>query len=280
MLRKFLILFVILLSLANFYLWQYILQLDGNLQVVFFDVGQGDAIFVETPEGHQILIDGGPSKRILGKLAMEMPFWDRTLDLVILTHPESDHLRGLNYVLGRYKVENILWNGVLRDTEVFKEWQEVLKEEKANEVIAQAGQKIKAGNTKIFILYPFENLKGKKYKDSNDTSVIARLVFYKNSFLFTGDATKKTEWQLLDGEVDINSDVLKVGHHGSKTSTSKEFLKEVSPEIAVISCGRNNRYGHPHREVLQNLQDFGITILTTSQKGDIKLISNGKDLIY
>ncbi len=266
--------------MANLYLWRAVFSLDENLKVIFFDVGQGDAIFVETPEGHQILIDGGPSKRILGKLAREMPFLDRTLDLVILTHPESDHLRGLNYVLGRYKVENILWTGVLRDTEVFKEWQKALKEEKANEVIAQAGQKIKAGNTKIFILYPFENLKGKKYKDSNDTSVIARLVFYKNSFLFTGDATKKTEQQLLDREVDINSDVLKVGHHGSKTSTSKEFLKEVSPEIAVISCGRNNRYDHPHREVLQNLQDFGITILTTYQKGDVKLISNGRDLIY
>jgi len=280
MLRNFLILVVVLLFLTNFYLWQYILQLDGNLEILFFDVGEGDAIFVETPQGHQILIDGGPSKKILEKLQMEIPFWDRTLDLVILTHPENDHLRGLNYVLERYKAKNILWNGVLRDTEVFKEWKETLKEEKANEVIAQAGQKIKAGNTKIFILYPFENLKGKKYKDSNDTSVIARLVFYKNSFLFTGDATKKTEQQLLDREVDINSDVLKVGHHGSKTSTSKEFLKEALPEIAVISCGRNNRYGHPHQEVLQNLQDFGITILTTSQKGDIKLISNGKDLIY
>jgi competence protein ComEC len=278
--REVLLISILLLILANLYLWRFVFSLDGNLQVIFFDVGQGDSIFIETPQGHQILIDGGPSKKILEKLAMELPFWDRTLDLVILSHPEKDHLEGLNYVLRRYKVENILWTGVLRETNVFREWQEALEKEKANEVIAKAEEEIKAGNVKIFILYPFQSLAGKEYKNSNDTSIVANLVFGENSFLFTGDATKKTEQQLLAKKLDIDSDVLKVGHHGSKTSTSKEFLKEVSPEIAVISCGRNNRYGHPHKEVLQNLRNFGIKILNTCQKGDIKIVSNGNDLIY
>ena len=272
------------MALANFYLWGAVFHLDGNLHILFFDIGQGDAIFIETPEGHQILIDGGPSKKILEKLMKEMPFWDRTIDLVILSHPEKDHLKGLLHVLNRYKVENVLWTGVLRDTEVFREWQKLLNQEKkreyAREFIAKAGQEIKGGDAKIFILYPFQNLSGKKYKNSNDTSVIAYLIFGKKSFLFTGDATKKTEEKLLEEKFDINSDVLKISHHGSKTSTSKEFLKEVSPEIAVISCGRNNRYGHPDGEVLNRLKKFGIKILRTDQKGDIKVVSNGNDLIY
>ncbi len=282
MLRKFLILIVVLLSLTNFYLWQYILQLDGNLQVVFFDVGQGEAIFMETPEGHQILIDGGPSKKILTKLASEIPFWDRTLDLVILSHPEKDHLAGLNYVLRRYKVENILWNGVEKDTKTFEYWKENLEKEKqkekAREIIARRGQKIRAGNVQMFILYPFQNLRGKEYKDSNDTSIVVKLVFGETSFLFTGDATQKTENQLLAEKVGIDSDVLKVGHHGSKTSTSRKFLKEVSPEIAVISCGKNNPYDHPHQNVLKNLEEFAIKVLRTDQQGDIKIFSDGEIL--
>jgi competence protein ComEC len=287
--NKILGLVLILLALANFYLWGYIFRLNGNLHVVFFDVGQGEAIFIETPQGHQILIDGGSSKKILTKLGGEMPFWDRSLDLVILSHPEKDHLGGLNYVLRRYKVKNILWNGVEKDTKIFEYWKENLdkekRKEKAREILAQRGQKIRAGNVQILVLYPFESLAGKKYQNSNDTSVIARLIFGKNSFLFTGDATKKTENQLIRENSLLNSfklasQVLKIGHHGSKTSTSKEFLKEVSPEVAVISCGRNNPYGHPHQEVLRNLQDFGIKILTTSQKGDIKIVSDGNNLIY
>ena len=282
MLRKFLILIVVLLSLTNFYLWQYILQLDGNLQVVFFDVGQGEAIFMETPEGHQILIDGGPSKKILTKLASEIPFWDRTLDLVILSHPEKDHLAGLNYVLRRYKVENILWNGVEKDTKTFEYWKENLEKEKqkekAREIIARRGQKIRAGNVQMFILYPFQNLRGKEYKDSNDTSIVVKLVFGETSFLFTGDVTQKTENQLLAEKVGIDSDVLKVGHHGSKTSTSRKFLKEVSPEIAVISCGKNNPYDHPHQNVLKNLEEFAIKVLRTDQQGDIKIFSDGEIL--
>ncbi len=276
--RTALFLGLFLLVLANGLLWQAIFNLEGNLKVVFFDVGQGDAIFIETPEGIQILIDGGSSKKILGKLSEEMPFWDKTLDLVILTHPEKDHLGGLNYVLRRYEVENILWTGILRDTKTFEYWQENLENEKANEIIAEEGQRIKAGEAQISIFYPFESLAGKEYKDSNDTSIIARLIFGKNSFLFTGDATKKTEKELLAQEFKLNSDVLKAGHHGSKTSSSGGFLENVIPKIAVISCGKNNPYGHPHQDVLNNLEEFAIKVLRTDERGDIKIISDGEDL--
>ncbi len=259
----------------------YDLSQPRFLQVTFFDVGQGDAIFIETPKRHQILIDGGPDSGILEKLAKEMPFWDNTLDLMILTHPEKDHVSGLIEVLKRYKVENILWTGVIRDTSEYKAWLEAVRDEKAEVKIARSGQRILwESNSPDFIdiLYPLENLAGREFKDSNNTSVVARLVFGEQSFLFTGDAHKSVERELAEKEVSIDSDVLKVGHHGSKTSSSQEFIEKVSPEIAVISAAKNNSYGHPHQEVLDILKKYGIKILRTDESGDIKIFSDGRDI--
>lgn len=284
-----LILLVGLLALCNFFIWQEIFKMRKDvLEVIFFDIGQGDAAFIETPQGHQILIDGGPSNKILEKLSKNLPFWDRTLDLIILSHPDADHLSGLNYVLQSYKVENILWNGVKRDTKTFEYWLDNLDKEKqkqnANIIIAQKGQTIKLGRAKIYIFYPFENLQDKVFeKTSNDTSVVFKFLFGKNSFLFTGDINKKVEKGLIDHKnllsSNLASQVLKVAHHGSKTSTSKEFLERVRPELAVISLAKNNPFKHPHQQVLKNLQEFSVKILRTDQSQDIKIISNGKDII-
>ena len=201
-----------------------------------------------------------------------MPFWDRTIDLIILTHPEHDHMAGLIEVLKRYQVGNILWTGVVRDTAEYKEWQKLIKEEGAKIYIAQAGQQIEGGPTSINILYPLESLEGQESKDSNNTSIVARLVFGENSFLFTGDAPQSVEKKLL--ETAIDSDILKIGHHGSKTSSAQDFIGVVSPEVTVISAGKDNKYGHPAPEVLQNLS--GVKILRTDLDGDIKIISDGK----
>ena len=259
----------------------YDLSRSQRLEVIFFDIGQGDAIFIKTPQKHQILIDGGPTSAILEKLAREMPFYDRTLDLLILTHPEHDHLFGLLEVLKRYKVENILWTGVVRQTSEWKEWEHLIKKENAQIKIAKAGQRIilQGSDACIFIdvFYPFENLEGKEFKNINDTSVVASLVFGDISFLFTGDITKSVEGKLVDQNVDLDSEVLKVAHHGSKTSSSLEFLEIVSPELAVIQVGKNN-YGHPHPEVLANLKKFDIEVLRTDKNGDIKIVSDGNNL--
>lgn len=249
------------------------------LEVVFFDVGQGDSIFIETPQGHQVLIDGGPSSVVLEKLAEETPFYDRSIDLIILTHPEHDHYFGLFEVLKRYEVENILWTGIIRDTAEYQEWIRLIDEEGANILIAKAGQKIiLQKNPLIFleILHPFENLENQETKYTNDTSIIAELVFGSVSFLFTGDISKKVEKQLVDEYINLDTDVLKIAHHGSKTSSCSEFLETVSPEIAVISVGEN-RWGHPNQEVLENLQQFNIEILITRELGDIKIISDGNN---
>lgn len=284
--RKVFIFLGVLVAI-NILAWSVVFDLSKQkfLEVNFFDVGQGDAAFVETPKGQQVLIDGGPSSKILEKLGKEMPFWDRNIDLIILSHPEADHLSGLIDVLKKYKVENILWTGIIRDTPEYKEWQKLIEEEGAKIYIAEKGEKILMSNgISIEILYPFENLEGKEIQDSNDTSIVNRLVSGYNSFLFTGDITQLAEKELISAYscsdscefATLDSDILKIGHHGSKTSTSEEFLQEVSPEVAIISVGKNNSYGHPAPETLENLNKYGIKVLRTDESGDIKIISDGE----
>ena len=237
-----------------------------ELEIIFFDVGQGDSIYIETKNNFQILIDGGPSSAVLDKLGEEMPFYDREIELMVLTHPDRDHLFGLLEVLKAYKVKNILWTGIVKDTAEYKEWVKLIEEEQANIIIAQAGQKIRLrSDLYLLVLHPFENLEGKEEKYINDTSIVAKLVFGDKSFLLTGDISSKIEKQLTD----VEADILKVAHHGSNTSTCEEFVRAVNPKIAVISVGENN-WGHPAENVLQTLKQFGINVLITKEIGDIK----------
>lgn len=277
---KFILGIFFVLIVANGIAWKIVYDLFQvhALEVHFFAVGQGDAILIETPGRHQILIDGGPNSTILEKLGKEMPFWDRTIDLIILTHPEYDHLSGLNEVLRRYEVENVLWTGIQRETAEYNEWLDLINKEKANIILAKAGQQIKAENVIFYIIYPFESLEDKIFKDSNNTSIITRLLFGKITFLFAGDNYEKTETEVLEKLINIDSDVFKVSHHGSKTSNSEEFISKISPEIAVISVGKDNSYGHPHQEVLDTLLKYGIKVLRTDMDGDIEIISDGKQL--
>lgn len=269
---------LILLAAGNFFVWKEVFGLNGKLEVVFFDVGQGDSIFVETPQGHQVLIDGGPSGGVvLEKLSKAMPFWDRTLDLVVLTHSDYDHLRGLVDVLERYQIENILWTGALDDTKTFENWLLALEKERARVFLAQDGEVVKAGQARFYVLYPLENIEGILPKNNNEGSVVLRLLFGENSFLFAGDISKKVEKEILQASENIACDVLKVPHHGSYYANSGEFLRQTSAKIAVISCGKDNKYGHPHPEVLSSLEKFGINILRTDEKGDIKITASGSD---
>lgn len=273
---------ILVLFGANILAWLVVFDLakPKYLEVTFFDVGQGDAALIETPQRQQILIDGGPSSIILEKLGKEMPFWDRTIDLIILTHPEIDHLSGLLEVLKRYKIENILWTGVVREIPEYKEWQKLLEKEGANIFFVKTGQKISCTECRrqkweMKILFPFQNLAGQRMeRSSNDTSIVAKLSSGQIDILFTGDIEAKTEQELVGRGLDLKSEILKVAHHGSKTSTIPEFIAAVSPEIAVISVGKDNPYGHPHSQTLENLR--GIKILRTDIDGDIKIKSDGE----
>ena len=274
-------LIITILVILNIVFWNEALKIENRLEVVFFDVGQGDSIFINLPTGKagtlgniQILIDGGPDSTVLEKLGQEMLFYDRTIDLIVLTHPDKDHLRGLLEVLKSYNVLNIMWTGTIKDTADYLEWVRLIEEEQANIIIAESGQRIDLSDDIYLSIHnPISSIEGDNIKLINDTSIVIELVHNNISFLFTGDISKKIEKQL-----DIDSDILQIAHHGSKTSTSREFLESVAPELAIISVGKNS-YGHPTDIVLQNIAQFGINLLTTIEYGDIRIISNGNNFI-
>jgi competence protein ComEC len=241
---------------------------SSSLKVDFFDVGQGKAVFIEEPGGSQILIDGGPDGSVVEKLSSAMPYFDRKIDLLILTHPDSDHLTGLIEVLKRYSVESIIETGIADPTALYQEWHKIIEEKNIPLIFALAGQKIKIGDQFLLeILFPNRSLVGQSFSNTNSSSIVAKLSYGKNSFLFTGDAEEPTEFYLVGSGAEINADILDVGHHGSKNSTSQEFLKAVSPDVAIIQVGKNNRYGHPAQEILERLKD--IKVFRTDLQGDI-----------
>ncbi|MDP3735619.1 MAG: ComEC/Rec2 family competence protein [bacterium] len=249
----------------------------GVLSVAFLDVGQGDAALIESPTGRQVLIDGGPGRSVLRALGRTMPFFDRSIDVVIATHPDQDHIGGLPEVLARYRVSHILEPGVAADTAVYGAFAESVRIEGAEHILARRGQKIElGGGAYLDILFPDRDAGG---LETNTASVVLKLTYGATSFLLTGDSPKQIEEYLaaLDGEA-LDVDVLKAGHHGSKTSTSDYLLGLASPAYAVISAGHDNRYGHPHREVLDALARFGVKPLGTYERGTIIFESDGREV--
>ena len=272
--------FLIFLLCANIFAWSVVYDLNqvGPLQVNFFDIGQGDSIFIETPRGYQILIDGGPTDAVLESLGNVMNFWDKSIDVVVLTHPDHDHVAGLIEVLKKYKVDIVLWNGVLKETGESDEWERLLQEESIESKIIFSGHQIITPMVSLDVLHPFESLENIRIKNVNNSSIVIRVVFEDTSFLLTGDIDGSIEREILEKENLINSDVLKIAHHGSKISSSEEFVKRVNPVIAVISVGENNSYNHPYPTVLELLDKYDISILRTDLIGDIRIISDGKNI--
>jgi competence protein ComEC len=274
------LIFLLILAILTSAVWYAVFYFESHkgLQVIFFDVGQGDSILIQHNGSTQVLIDGGPDDRVLSKLGRELPFWDRSLDALILTHPDKDHIAGLVEVLRRYKIDLVLWTGVLHSNTEYQEWIKLLKEKKIPVAIVYTGKRLKIGEgIYLDVLAPFENLNAQSVTKLNDTSMVAKLQQGHTSILFMGDASKTVEHRLLFQSYGVlDSDILKIGHHGSKTSTSEKFLEAVSPEMAVISAGRKNRYGHPHQEVLDRLTQFGSNVFRTDEKGDIRFSSDGK----
>lgn len=263
---------LIMLVFAALILALIIVALRGSakMEISFLNVGQGDAILIENGN-RQILIDSGKNGRIaLEKLGEEMPFWDRNIELIILTHPDLDHYGGLKDILDYYKVESVFKTEAENDSQEWQKLKQAVGEERATVLTSTFGSAITFPNgAKLEILYPFSKVSVES-KDKNDVSVVAKLEFGQNKFLFTGDLSLAGETELVDSGADISADVLKIGHHGSKSSTSSEFLQRVNPSEAVISVGVKNTYGHPHSEVLDKLRERAIKIWRTDQNGTIK----------
>lgn len=250
-----------------------------DLEIDYLDVGQGDAALIKTPYGQNILVDGGPNSTVLRRLGENLPWWDRTIDLMILTHPHDDHVGGLVDVAKRYKIKKVLYTGVLHTAPAFLEWLQILRDKKIPVTIIDREQTIGLGeNLKIEIFYPQKSLAGTTVPELNDSSIVLQLIYGDNKFLFPADISTNVEKELLDkGEV-VASDVLKVSHHGSEYATSDESLELVKPEYAVISVGKNNLFGHPNQRTLNKLERAGIKIYRTDELGTIKLKSDGKNI--
>lgn len=282
---------------------------SGLLTVAFLDVGQGDAIFIESPTGTQILIDGGPDKSVLREISKVMPFFDRSIDMLVISNPDKDHMAGFLDVLHAYTVAAVVEPGTVGASAEYTEFEKLLGEENPSpsvgvdapprplrledsalplgkggeggsreppqRILARRGQKIDlGGGAMLEILFPDRDVKG---VDTNTGSIVAKLSYGNTSFLLTGDTTSAVEEYLarLDSKR-LNVDVLKAGHHGSRTSTSDAIVGLASPAYTVISAGKDNRYGHPHEEVLERLARFGVETLGTYERGTIVFVSDGE----
>ena len=297
--------FLGVLGAAAFAVWCVVFVVEsgrGNLLFEAFDVGQGDALFIQAPGGNQILVDGGPGNAVLSKLGSVMPFWDRSINLVVLTHPQKDHMQGLISVIDRYSVDYFVRSEVGNDTEGYKKLMDVVERKRVSQKFVTPGERITVGSTSLTTLWPSEEQVAKAgdsarrplagsqgdalgrgvlgasiVGDLNDYSVVFWLRYGNFDALFPGDADTHVEEKyrgvsLADGTIEL----LKVPHHGSKTGMSETYLDWLKPQLAVISVGKNS-YGHPAKEVLATLATRAIQAKRTDEEGDIEIISDGKE---
>lgn len=264
---------------TNVFIWTAVARADrqGELTVAFLDVGQGDAIYIEAPNGNQLLIDGGAGQQVLRTLGRVMPFWDRSLDVVLSTHPDQDHVGGLPEVIERMQVDSVVTTDNISDTGTYKAFEDVILKKNPQRILARAGTRIVLDRGVVLeILFPTQSVRG---WETNTGSIVARLTYGEKSFLFTGDSPIAIEKYLVGKKGSaLQSTVLKLGHHGSRTSSSQIFLATVDPDYAVVSAGKDNKYGHPHKEVNDLLSELKIPSLNTADRGTIIFKTDGIDV--
>ncbi len=267
-----------ILLIVTTLVWSKLFDLEeGVLTVAFLDIGQGDAIFIETPSGNQVLIDGGKGRAVLRELGKLMSFYDRSIDVVLATHPDMDHIGGLPDVFKRYDVDLFIESGVEDGGADSDALEVAIKNKELNTVTAKQGMNFMLDDGVFFqIFFPDRDASN---LEANTGSIVVKLIYGETSFMLTGDSPAGIETYLssIYGEA-LKSDVLKLGHHGSKTSSSDIFLGFVDPEYAVISASCDNQYGHPHKEVLEKLERFDIKKLSTCENGTIVFKSDGKNI--
>lgn len=284
--KLFLFLAVAILAGIGLGIGQFFHFNDGKLHLVFCDVGQGDAIYLKTPDGQEILIDGGPNEKVLNCLSSRRPFYDREIDVLILTHPEADHLTGLIPVLQRYKVNYFIAENISNPSAVFKEFHDEVIREGSKIYNSKPGDKVRLGEVEVDFYWP-KTIGDKKIwldkfdvkdnetktESSNDYSLVFTVNYKNFSSLLTGDA----ESPILE-QIDLPDEVtvLKVPHHGSAGALSRELLGVLKPKLAIISAGKGNRFGHPTEETLKILRDSDIKILRTDQNGEVEIVSDGQ----
>lgn len=251
---------------------------DGRLHLYALDVGQGDALLLRTPRGRTVLIDGGPDPTLLSaQLGRVLPFWERRLDLIIATHPDSDHLTGLIGALERYRVTAVLQSPAAREDALGEAWRQALAEEGLTPQVAVRGTRITIDKGVVLeVLHPPAGGAPYLAQSDNAQAIAVRVTFGRCAMLLTADVEAEVERVWLAEKLPLQAAVLKVSHHGGRGGTSAEFLEAVDPQIALISVGKDNRFGHPSEEVLQRLGAIGAQVWRTDEQGTIEVITDGQ----
>ena len=280
--KKYWLFFItVLLLVTNIFLLHLDLQnSDKNLTFAMLNVGQGDGLFIKSPTGTQIMFDGGPVHSVLGPLQKVISPFNKKIAALVITNPDSDHIGGFLDILKNYKVGEVFESGTLTDSKTYQNLRDEMKKQNIPDILVKKGMRLDiGGGSYISILFPDRDVSSWA---TNDGSVVAKLFYGKTSVMLTGDAPIKTEQIILseNSKTELASTVLKVGHHGSRTSTSTNFVKTVSPIDALISDGKDNKYGHPHQETLDTLNSFGVKILRTDVLGTIVMKSDGQKVAF
>lgn len=250
-------------------------KVDGNLIVDFIDVGQGDSILIRQGD-HAMLIDGGTSEckdDLLNFLKSENI---QKFDYIVGTHPHEDHIGSLDDVVNAYDFDTILFPKVTTTTKTFENLVNAVKNKNKKFTTPVSGNEYTLGDAKFKILAPSSD----SYQSLNNYSIVIKVTYGENTFMFTGDAETLSETEMLNSFDDLTADVLKIGHHGSTTSTSKKFLNAVNPKYAVISVGKDNTYNHPTKTTMNKLEELKIPVYRTDEEGTIECVSNGKDITF
>ena len=245
-----------------------------EIRVHYIDVGQGDAVLIQSAR-NAVLIDGGDAKAQQTLLDYLRSAGVKDIDYVIATHPHADHIGGLPKAVKQFGVKSVIMPDAMHTSATFEKLLAAIEKKGLRITVPKVGDAFSAGIIKFTVLAP-----GKKFKDLNNMSIVVRMVYGETSFLFTGDAEDKSENQMLKTGLPLRSDVLKVGHHGSRTSTTDDFLDAVAPSVAVVSCGKDNTYNHPNKETLAKLAkpERKITLFRTDRDGTVVITTDGRKI--
>lgn len=266
------------LVLITFGIWHTLSFSHQFLTVSFLNVGQGDGIYIKAPNKTELVIDGGPDQTLLSELGRVRPFFDRSIDMIIVTNPDKDHYAGFIDMLDQIDTATLLEPGTNSSTPTYYAFKQKIKAKQIKELIVKRGDVImldEKNNIFLEVLFPDRDASD---MPSNEGSLVMKLVYGQTCVMLQGDSVSDIEEYLLSIESlkdNMKCQILKAGHHGSRTSTSNDYVQAVSPEFAIISSGKGNRYGHPHREVLETLRNNNVSVLRTDQEGRITFLSDG-----